>query len=77
MTTRILFALLGAAVLAAVATSGPAHAIKFFKGKNGQTITCTFQDCVAYCRQTGGTAAGCPQACTRLINDRKASGECK
>lgn len=57
--TRILFALLGFVALAAVATSGPAHAIKFYTGKNGNKITCTFVDCVAYCRQTGGTAAGC------------------
>jgi len=75
--TRILFALLGAALLAAVVTSGPAHAIKFFKGKNGQTITCTFQDCVDYCKQVGGRPAGCPGFCTKTINDRKASGECK
>lgn len=75
--TRILFALLGAVALAAIATSGPAHAIKYYTGKNGNKITCTQQDCIDHCKNTGGRPAACPNACFRLINDRKASGECK
>lgn len=75
--TRILFALLGAVVLAAFATSGPAQAIKYYPGKNGTTITCTIDDCKEHCVKNGGRPAGCPPVCQRLINDRKASGECK
>lgn len=75
--TRTLFAVLAAVVLAAVATSGPAQAIKYYPGKNGTRITCTWDDCNEHCVKTGGKVRSCPAACTKLVNDRKASGECK
>ena len=75
--TRLLLALVAAAALAAIATSGPAQAITFHKAKNGTTITCTWQDCVDYCKQVGGRVALCPAYCTKTIPQRKASGDCK
>jgi hypothetical protein len=75
--TRILFALLGATFLAAVATPEPAFAVKFFTGKNGAKITCTFEDCQETCIKAGGRVRLCPQYCTKTLNERKASGECK
>jgi hypothetical protein len=63
--------------LATAIIAEPAHAIKFYPGKNGTKITCTWQDCVDYCKQVGGSPNGCPSYCSKAITERKGSGECK
>jgi len=72
--TRFAFIPLAAALLALLACANPVEAAR---NKAGGIITCTVDNCMKACTSKGTNPGKCGKFCYRVINERKASGDCK
>jgi hypothetical protein len=71
---RFVFIGLAAALLTLLACVDRVEAAR---NKAGGIITCTVDNCMKACTSKGTDPGKCGKYCYRVINDRKASGDCK
>ena len=53
------------------------QALVLVQHANAASVNCSYELCLARCRSGGWGQAGCNMICTKTMQDRQKSGQCK